>query len=200
MANCNLRHVKQTSDCIENPAGLSSFMYVVPLDTNHIATKEDGSLDITVDDDNNEYKITVPTANAGVLKGWRVDFKSNTGQVSSEHNGEGTGWTHTGTWRVDKNENDMAVMGRRLSNMGGGYLCFFPTGITHPTKGKEWKVVGNPDGDIQYSSGNDSGQNRTDDHGTTPQVVCNFQVYDTVKWYGAIADDGATTQSGQNGG
>lgn len=177
---CNLKHVKQTSDCSENPAGLSSFMFVVPLDSDHISK-------IEVNDKKNQYDIT-PAANGTALKGFRVDFKSNTGQVSSEHNGEGTGWTHTGTWRVDKNEDDMALVGRRLSNSGGGYLCFFPTGKTTEA-GKEWKVVGNPDGDIQYSSGNDSGQNRNDDHGTTPQVVCNYQVYDTVKWYGTIEEE-----------
>lgn len=178
---CNLKHVKQTSDCSENPAGLCSYMFVVPLDSDHISS-------ISAMDDKNQYDIVPAGSGATGLKGFRVDFKSNTGKVSSEHNGEGTGWTHTGTWRVDKNEDDMAVVGRRLSNMGGGYLCFFPTGKTTEA-GKEWKVVGNPDGDIDYSSGNDSGENRNDDHGTTPQVVCNYQVYDTVKWYGAIDEE-----------
>lgn len=181
MATCNLKHVKATSDCTENPAGLSSYMMVVPLDSSHITS-------IVANDDTNTYDITPVGGGEAALKGYKVEFKSATGQVTSEHNGEGTGWTHTGTWRVDKNEDDMAVLGRRLSNMNGGYLCFFPTGKT-TTKGKEWKVVGNPDGDITYSSGNDSGQARTDDHGTTPQVVCNFQVYDTVKYYGAIEEE-----------
>jgi hypothetical protein len=162
-------------------------MFVVPLDSNHIKDLN-GVLQISAKDDANEYDITPADGADSALKGFRIDFKSNTGQVTSEHNGEGTGWTVTGTWRVDKNENDMAVVGRRLSNMGGGYLCFFPTGKTTQA-GKEWKVVGNPDGDIDYSSANDSGQNRNDDHGTTPQVVCNYQVYGTVKWYGAIEEE-----------
>lgn len=185
MGLCDLKHVKASQNCQENPAGLSSYMMVVPLDEDHIS-------DISIKDDANEYDIT--PASGTSLKGFRIDFKSNTGQVTSEHNGEGTGWTHTGTWRVDKNENDMAIVGRRLSNKGGGYLCFFPTGKT-TAAGKEWKVVGNPDGDIQYSSGNDSGAQRTDDHGTTPQVVCNYEVYDTVKYYGAISEeeDGASS-------
>lgn len=178
---CNLKHVKQTSDCSENPAGLCSYMFVVPLDSDHISAIEPM-------EDKNQYDITPAGSGATALKGFRVDFKSNTGQVSSEHNGEGTGWTVTGTWRVDKNEDDMAVVGRRLSNIGGGYLCFFPTGKTTDA-GKEWKVVGNPDGDIDYSSANDSGQNRNDDHGTTPKVVCNYQVYDVTKWYGTIEEE-----------
>lgn len=178
---CNLKHVKQTSDCSENPAGLCSYMFVVPLDSDHISAIEPM-------EDKNQYDITPAGSGATALKGFRVDFKNNTGQVSSEHNGEGTGWTVTGTWRVDKNEDDMAVVGRRLSNIGGGYLCFFPTGKTTDA-GKEWKVVGNPDGDIDYSSANDSGQNRNDDHGTTPQVVCNYQVYDVTKWYGTIEEE-----------
>lgn len=184
---CNLNHVKHTSDCTENPAGLSSFMMVVPLDSDHITS-------IAANANKNTYDIT-PTGGANTaLKGFFVDFKSNTGQVSSEHNGEGTGWTHTGKWLVDKNEDAMAVLGRRLNNMGGGYLCFFPTGKTVEGK-KEWKVVGNEDGDIQYSSGNDSGQNRNDEHGTTAQVVCNYQVYDTMKWYGNIEEDDEDSSS-----
>lgn len=185
MGLCDLRHVKASQGCKENPAGLSSFMMVVPLDSDHITS-------IVEKDESNTYDITPAGGTSAALKGYRIDFKSNTGQVTSEHNGEGTGWTHTGTWRVDKNEDDMAVLGRTLSNKGGGYLCFFPTGKTDTEKGgKEWKVVGNPDGDIQYSSGNDSGAQRTDDHGTTPQVVCNFQVYDTVKYYGTIEEETA---------
>lgn len=183
MGLCNLNHVLASKDCKENPAGLSSYMMVVPLDSNHITS-------IVESDDSNTY-IIIPNGGANAaLKGFKVDFKSNTGQVTSEHNGEGTGWTHTGTWRVDTNEDDMAVLGRKLNNMGGGYLCFFPTGKTDAAKGgKEWKVVGNPDGDIEYSSANDSGASRTDDHGTTPTVTCNYQVYDTMKWYGAIEDE-----------
>ena len=177
---CNLNHVKASQNCTENPAGLSSYMMVVP---------KENIQSIKVSDESNTYDIE-PVDDT--LSGFRVDFKSNTGQVTSEHNGEGTGWTHTGTWRVDKNEDDMAMLGRTLSNMGGGYICFFPTGKTVNGK-REWKVVGNPDFDIQYSSGNDSGAARTDDHGTTPQVVCNFQVYDTVKWYGEIDDGSASS-------
>ena len=180
MGLCDLRHVKANKDCQENPAGLSSYMMVVPLDEDHIGS-------IAANDNKNTYDITPPSGSTA-LKGFKVEFKSNTGKVSSEHNGEGTGWTHTGTWRVDTNEDDMAVLGRRLNNMGGHYLCFFPTGKT-TNEGKEWKVVGNPDGDIQYSSGNDSGSARTDDHGTTPQVVCNYQVYDTMKWFGTIEEE-----------
>lgn len=186
---CNLNHVKASQNCTENPAGLSSFMMVVPLDEDHITN-------IEAMENKNQYDITPAGGAQAALKGFKVDFKSNTGQVSSEHNGEGTGWTHTGTWRVDTNEDDMAVLGRKLNNMGGGYLCFFPTGKTDAAKGgKEWKVVGNPDGDIEYSSGNDSGASRTDDHGTTPQVVCNFQVYDTMKWYGSIEEEEESASS-----
>ena len=86
----------------------------------------------------------------------------------------------------------MAVLGRRLSNMGGGYMVFFPTGKTKKVNGtslKEWKVVGNPTGDVVFSRTNDSGKNRNDEHGTTFNFVCNFQVYDVVKYYGEIAED-----------
>ena len=88
----------------------------------------------------------------------------------------------------------MAVLGRRLSNMGGGYLVFFPTG--KKVNGKmEWKIVGNPTGDVEYNRTNDSGAARSDDHGTTFNFVCNFQVYDVVKYYGDIAEEAESASS-----
>ena len=179
MGLCNLKHVKQTTDCTENPGGTSNFCMVVPIDKDHITS-------IAINDEKNQYDIT--PAGGAALKGFKIAFKNQTGQVSSEDNGEGAANTVTGTGRVDKNEDDMAVLGRRLSNMGGGYLVFFPTGKT-TEEGMEWKIVGNPTGDVTYSRTNDSGQNRNDDHGTTFTFVCNFQVYDVVKYYGNIEED-----------
>ena len=179
--SCNLKHVKQSIDCKENPAGLSNYCMVVPIDSDHITS-------IEINDDKNQYNIVPSGTSGATLKGFKIAFKNQTGQVSSEDNGEGAANSVTGTGRVDKNEDDMAVLGRRLSNMGGGYLVFFPTGKVVDGK-TEWKVVGNPTGDIEFSRTNDSGVNRNDDHGTTFNFVCNYQVYDVVKYYGVIAED-----------
>jgi hypothetical protein len=153
---------------------------VVPLDTDHISS-------IGVHDGKNQYVIT-PAGEGQGLKGFRIDFKTQTGQVTSEDNGAGKGWTHTGTGRVEKNEDDMAYVSRILSNMDGKYLVFFPTGnIT--SDGMEWKVVGNPTGDTEFSTAADSGAARGDDHGTTFTVTCSYQLYDVMKWFGAIDKD-----------
>lgn len=182
MGLCNFKHVKQSKDCTENPGGTSNYCMIVPIDKDHITS-------IEILDEENQYDIT---AQGGSLKGFKIAFKNQTGQVSSEDNGEGAANAVTGTGLVDKNEDDMAVLGRRLSNMGGGYLVFFPTGKTKKVEGvsvPEWKIVGNPTGDVVFSRTNTSGQNRNDEHGTTFNFVCNFQVYDVVKYYGVIEEE-----------
>lgn len=164
---------------------MSNYCMIVPLDSNHVAS-------IEVDDEKNQYIIT-PATSAASLKGWRVDFKNQTGQVTSEDNGSGKGNTVTGTGRVEIGIDKMAVLSRTLSNLDGDFLAFFPTGnsVTVTVDGtavkkKEWLVVGNPTGDISWSRASDTGAARGDDHGTTFTVVCDYQVYDTVKYYGDI--------------
>lgn len=178
---CNLKNVLATAaGCKENPAGLSNYCFVVPLDSDHIAS-------IGIHDGANRYVIT-PAASAAGLKGFRIDFHTQTGQVTAEDNGPGKAWTVTGTGRVDKNEDDMAFTSRILSNMDGKYLVFFPTGnIT--TEGAEYKVVGNPMGDTEFTVAADSGQARGDDHGQTFTVTCSYQLYPVMKWYGTIDKD-----------
>lgn len=181
---CNFNSVlKGANECTENPAGVSNYCMVVPIDDDHISS-------ITVDDTKNQYDITPAGSGATALKGYRIDFKNQTGQVTSEDNGSGKGNTVTGTGRVEIGIDKMAVMSRTLSNLDGNFLCFFPTGNTVESK-KEWLVVGNPQGDISWSRTTDTGSARTDDHGTTFTVVCGYQVYDTVKYYGEIEQEDA---------
>lgn len=174
---CNLKNVlSAANNCKENPAGLSNYMMVVPLDNAHIT-------EIGVHDGKPEYVITPKTGQS--LTGFRVDFKSQTGQVTSEDNGGGKAWTMNGTGRVEKNEADMAYVSRILSNMDGKFLCFFPTGNV-TSAGMEWKVVGNALGDTEFSVAYDSGVTRGDDHGQTFTVTCNYQLYPVMFWYGSI--------------
>ena len=117
--------------------------------------------------------------------------------MTSEDNGPGKGNTVTGTGRVEIGIDEMALMNRTLSNMDGNFLVFFPTGVKKAqtqegTPVSEWLVVGNPTGDITWSRATDTGAARGDDHGTTFTVVCDFQVYDTVKYYGEIEQKDAT--------
>lgn len=180
MSKCNFKNVLAVAaGCKENPAGLSNHMFAVPLDSDHIST-------IGINDGKNQYVITPANAETA-LKGFRIDFKSQTGQVTSESNGQGKGWTHTGTGRVDLNEDDMAYMSRQLHN-SDKILYFFPTGVV-TAEGTEYKVVGNLQGETEFSTAADSGAARGDDHGTTFTVTCAYQVYDVMKWYGTIEKD-----------
>lgn len=189
---CNFNSVlKGANACKENPAGVSNYCMIVPFASAVEMTSEDGFIDtVEVDEAKNQYTIT-PTGTGTTLKGYRVDFKNQTGQVTSEDNGSGKGNTVTGTGRVEIGIDEMAVLSRTLSNLDGNFLCFFPTGVKKdPTGGSnpvtEWLVIGNPQGDISWSRATDTGAARSDDHGTTFTVVCDFQVYDTVKFYGEI--------------
>lgn len=184
---CILKNViSANSGCIENPAGLSNYCMVVPLDSDHIST-------IGVNDAKNQYVITPASGGTG-LKGFRIEFKGQTGQVTSEDNGGGKGWTVTGTGRVEKNTDDMAYVSRILSNMDGKYLVFFPTGNI-ATEGTEWLVVGNPFGDSEFTVTSDTGAARGDDHGQTFNVVNSYQLYPEVKWYGTITKEDDPTSS-----
>ncbi|MDD6017098.1 MAG: hypothetical protein PUC18_12640 [Prevotellaceae bacterium] len=182
---CKLNHVlKGANECKENPAGLSNYCMIVPIDDDHIES-------IEVNQTKNQYDIvakgsTQQTPKA--LQGWRVDFKNQTGQVTSEDNGAGKGWTGTGTGRVEIGEDAMSTLSRNLSNLDGNFLAFFPTG--NKVEGKtEWKVIGNPEGDGQFSTAADSGAARGDDHGTTFTITCDYMLYDVVKFYGEIEQE-----------
>lgn len=183
---CILKNVLGSgNNCKENPAGVSNYVMIVPLDADHIST-------IGVHDGANQYVITPKSGTS--LSGFRIDFKGQTGQVTSEDNGGGKAWTHTGTGRVEQNEDDMAYVSRVLSNMDGKFLAFFPTGnVTND--GQEWKVVGNQFGDSEWTVAADSGQNRGDDHGQTFTVTCTYQLYPVMKWFGTITQEDDPTSS-----
>ena len=194
---CNLNHVKKSANaCVENPAGVSNYCMIVPFASVYEGseTSTDGFIQsVSINESKNQYDITFAGSGSGtpVAKGYRIDFKNQTGQVSSEDNGAGKANTVTGTGRVEIGVDEMAVLSRTLSNLDGNFLAFFPTGNKKAaTEGgtpvTEWLVVGNPAGDVSWSRTSDTGAARGDDHGTTFTVVCDFQVYDTVKFYGEI--------------
>ncbi len=179
---CILKNVvSAAAGCKENPAGLSNYCMVVPLDSDHVGS-------IGVNDAKNQYVIVAAGGADASLKGYRIDFKGKTGQVTSEDNGVGKGWTVTGTGRVEKNTDDMAYVARILSNMDGKYLVFFPTGNIAEA-GTEWIVVGNPFGDSEFTTNSDTGAERGDDHGQTFTVVNSYQLYPEMKYYGTIVKD-----------
>lgn len=179
---CNFNSVlKGASECKENPAGLSNYCMIVPFDNiESVSIKTDTQSGKEI----NQYDITLPSGKDSLL-GYRIDFKNQTGQVTSEDNGAGKGWTGTGTGRVEIGEDLMATLSRTLSNLDGNFLAFFPTGNKVDNK-TEWKVIGNEQGDCQFSTAADSGQARGDDHGTTFTVTCDYMLYDVVKFVGEI--------------
>lgn len=179
MLNCIPKSVLSSASCVENPAGVSNLMYAVPLDSDHIAS-------ITPDDEKNQYEIT-PAVSGTSLKGARIDFKSSTGQVTSEDNGTGKGWTGTATGRVEMSEDQMAHTARVLHN-SDKFLYFIATGKTVEGK-KEWLVIGNENGEAEFAVAADTGAARTDDHGQTFTVTCAYQLYPFTKWYGAIEQE-----------
>lgn len=180
---CIPKSVLSSAVCVENPAGVSNLMFAVPVDTNHITA-------IVANDEKNQYDITPAGAEGTAMKGIRIDFKAQTGQVTSDDNGTGKGWTGKGTGRVELNEDGMAHAARILHN-SDKYLYFFATGKTVENK-KEYIVIGNENGEAEFSVAADTGAARTDDHGQTFTVTCAYQLYPLTKWYGTIEQEDAT--------
>lgn len=175
---CIPKSVLSSQSCTENPAGLSNHLFAVPLDADYITS-------IVPNDEANQYDIT---AADDKLVGYRIDFKAQTGQVTSEDNGTGKGWSASGTGRVELNENRMAWTSRVLHN-SDKFLYFFATGKTISENGtvkNEYLVIGNENGEAEWSVASDTGTSRQDDHGQTFTVTCAFQLYPMTKWYGVI--------------
>ena len=173
--SCIPSSVLSSASCTENPAGVSNHLFAVPVE----------GLTIVANDEKNQYDIT---ATGGNIQGYRIDFKAQTGQVTSEDNGTAKGWTGTGTGRVEMNEDKMAHTSRILHN-SDQYLYFFATGkkvTVDDTIVNEYIVIGNENGEAEWSVAGATGQSRTDDHGQTFTVTCAYQLYPLTKWYGVI--------------
>ena len=179
--SCIPKSVLSSASCVENPAGVSNHMFVVPFDEDHIAS-------MAADDTQNQYTITPAGSQATALKGYRIDFKSQTGQVTSEDNGTGKGWTATATGRVELSEDAMAWTSRVLHN-SDKYLYFIATGkkvTVNDASLPEFIVVGNENGEAEWAVAADSGTTRQDDHGQTFTVTCGYQLYPMTKFVGTI--------------
>jgi len=159
--------------CQESPAGVGSYVMIIPLDNiAAISLKEaaDGP-------DPAEYTITA--AQGQTLKGYEIDFKAQTGQVTSTSNGMGKGFSSTCTGRVELNEEGFSAMARLLNN--------FDYYIVAMNSGKdEWFIVGNEEGEVQFSNESDTGTERSGDHGHTFTFTCAYQKYPQMKFKGAI--------------
>ena len=183
---CIPRSVLSSATCMENPAGVSNHMFVVPFDSDHIS-------EMVANDEKNQYDITPTGGASAALKGIRIDYKAQTGQVTSEDNGVGKGWTGTGTGRVELSEDRMAHTSRVLHN-SDKYLYFFPTGKKVDGK-NEYLVIGNENGETEWTVAADTGQSRTDDHGQTFTVTCPYMLYPFTKWYGTIEQEDPESDS-----
>lgn len=187
--SCIPKSVISGASCVENPAGLGNYLFAVPLE--NIAS-------IAANDEKNQYDITPKVKEGGsapakaALKGYRIDYKSQTGQYSSDDNGTGKGWSGTATGRVELSEDEMAHTSRILHN-SDKFLYFFFTGQTNADGLKEFIVVGNENGEAEWSVKADTGTKRSDDHGQTFTVKCEYQLYPKTKWYGNIDQADATT-------
>ena len=128
--SCIPKSVLSTANCLENPAGTGNHLFVVPLDTNHISS-------MVANDEKNQYDITPVGGKEAALKGYRIDFKSQTGNYKSDDNGTGKGWSSTATGRVELSEDDMAHTSRILHNSDQN-LYFLYTGKVVDGKNKKF--------------------------------------------------------------
>ncbi len=171
---CIPKSVLSSAVCTENPAGLSTFLYAVPVE----------GIQIQIDDDKNQYTISAAAGENAALQGYRIDFKAQTGNYSSEDNGMGKGWTGTLTGRVELAEDVMAWTSRVLHN-SDKYLYFVATG-KRVEGDPEFIVIGNENGEAEWAVAADTGTTRQDDHGQTFTVTCGYQLYPLTKYVGNI--------------
>lgn len=186
---CNFRSVlKSANECKENPAGVSNYCMIVPFSS---VKSGDGFIsEVTVNDDKNQYTITPSGSGENLtLKGYKVEFKNQTGQVTSEDNGTGKGWSGSATGRVEMGEDLMAFTSRILHNSDKN-LYFIPTGKKVDGK-SEFIVIGNENGEAEIQVTFDTGAARTDDHGSTFTVTCPYMLYPVTKWVGTIEQEDA---------
>ena len=173
---CQLKSVLSTKDimCQESPAGVGSHIFIIPMDEiASISLKE-----VQEGADPAEYTITPSSGTS--LTGYKIDFKAQTGQVTSTSNGMGKGFTSTCTGRVELNEEGFSALARLLNNFDD-YIVAMNCG-----KG-EYYIVGNEQGEVQFSNESDTGTERNGDHGHTFTFTCGFQIYPQMKFKGAIA-------------
>ncbi len=185
--SCIPKSVISSASCKENPAGLSNFLFAVPCDSNHIKS-------ITANDEENQYDIVPAGGEESALQGYRIDYKSQTGQYSSDDNGTGKGWSATGTGRVELSEDRMSHTSRVLHN-SDKFLYFLATGQKNSEGKNEFIVVGNENGEAEWAVKADTGTKRSDDHGQTFTIKCEYQLYPITKWYGTIEQADAESAS-----
>lgn len=177
---CELKSVlSKNTMCQESPAGVGSYAMIIPLDeiaSISLKTASEGA-------DPAEYTITPAGA---ALQGYEIDFKAQTGQVTSTSNGMGKGFSSTCTGRVELNEEGFSAIARLLNN--------FDYYIVAVNCGKdEWYIVGNEEGEVQFSNESDTGTERSGDHGHTFTFTCAYQKYPQMKYKGAIAQIDASS-------
>jgi hypothetical protein len=183
MANlCIPKSVLSSAVCTENPSGLSNYLFAVPV----------ANLSIEANDEKNQYSINV--SGGAAPRGFRIDFKSQTGQYTSEDNGTGKGWTGSLTGRVELSEDDMAWTSRVLHN-SDKYVYFVATGKKVEGDGgtmvPEWIVIGNENGEAEFAVTADTGTSRQDDHGQTFTISCGYMLYPLTKFVGNIEQEDA---------
>jgi hypothetical protein len=177
--SCIPKSVLSSASCQENPSGVSNHLFVVPL-------ANVGS--IVADDAKNQYNITLPTSQ-DALQGYRIDYKSQTGQVTSEDNGTGKGWTGSTTGRVEMSEDDMAYTARVLHNSDKN-LYFVATGnkkagTTEGTYLDEYIVIGNENGEAEIQVYMNRGKSfiELESQGAYTTLKPGAKLEWTVKWY-----------------
>lgn len=166
--NCNFKNVKvDGSNCESDFAGVGdSVFFFKASDLSSIPTNED------FDEDSNCYAAETFASLEGKL--YRVDIKQNSGKVETSKSENGDGYTHTGTFVVEKNLDKFAVLARALGLVDFGAFI-------SDNKGK-YHVLYNPYKRTQFGNSFTTGDTFDSEHGHTVTLTSAPMEFPSVKW------------------
>lgn len=166
--NCNFKNVKvDGSNCKSDFAGVGDSVFFFKVsDLSPLPDNED------FDADTNFYAADAFASIEGKL--YRVDIKQDSGKVESQKSENGDGYTATGTFVVEKNIDDFAVMAHSLGLVEFG--AFIPD-----NKGNYY-VVFNPHKRVKFGNNFTSGDTFDSEHGHTVTITSAPMEFPVVKW------------------
>lgn len=166
--NCNFRNVKvDGSNCKSDFAGVGDSVFFFKVSDLASMPSDDD-----FDEDTNCYAADTFASLEGHL--YRVDIKQDSGKVESQKSDNGDGYTHTGTFVVEKNIDQFSVMAHSL-----GLVEF---GAFIPDNSGKYHVVFNPHKRVKFGNSFTTGDTFDSEHGHTVTITSAPMEYPTVKW------------------
>ena len=167
---CDLMDIGDAAvNCEEDFSGLGFRVYVAyPEDLNSVPDFDEG-------------KAAFPAEAFTFKEGrgaWRINIKKRSAHIDSTGN-EGAGYSMVGTFVIDKDLENAAVVLRKLKNRGDAIFFFERLDGTY-------SVIYDKFAGTEIKNSFATGAQPSDEHGQTVTVTCNPCRYSDIRWTGSI--------------